>query len=140
MAMTEEQKDKAHEILRRFKTNDLPPDNFTWDYIAEQVGVNRTTLYRNEDIKELYAQVKVIVRKHKAKARGLDHERIEEGRLEHEIQKLKDKVKGLEAELARERERIVYATHVAQNSDIDPLAFLDSHPLSPTVVKKYSND
>ncbi len=140
MAMTEEQKDKAREILRRFKTNDLPPDNFTWDYIAEQVGVNRTTLYRNEDIKELYAQVKVINKKHKAKARGLVHEHIAEGEKEREIEKLKDKIEQLEAKLARERERIMYATHVAQNSDIDPLAFWDSHPLSPTVVKKYSND
>ena len=140
MAMTEEQKDKAHEILRDFKRNDLPPDNFTWDYIAEQVGVARQTLYRNEEIKELYAQVKVIVKKHKAKARGLDHERIEEGRLEYEIQKLKDKVKRLEAELDRQGEQLAYATLVAQNSDTDPLTFIDSHPLSPTVVKKYSND
>jgi len=137
MAMSKKQKDLALTILRRFKTKDLLPKDFGWNYIANEVGVNRTTLYRNEEIRETFALVKKIVAKHKKEARGLNQERIEKGELEHMIDTLKEKVTDLEKQLARERERLTYATLVARKRDIDPLEFLDKTPLSTAITKKF---
>lgn len=137
MAMSKKQKNLALTILRRFKTKDLLPKDFGWNYIANEVGVNRTTLYRNEEIRETFALVKKIVAKHKKEARGLNQERIEKGELEHMIDTLKEKVTDLEKQLARERERLTYATLVARKRDIDPLEFLDKTPLSTAITKKF---
>ncbi len=138
--MSKEQKDLALTILRRFKTKDLLPKDFGWNYIANEVSVNRTTLYRNEEIRENFALVKKIVAKHKKEARGLNQERIEKGELEHKIDILKEKVSSLEKQLARERERLTYATLAARKKGIDPLDFLDKTPLSSAITKKFSNE
>ncbi|MDQ2077472.1 hypothetical protein [Marinimicrobium sp. ABcell2] len=137
MAMRKDQKEFALTILRRFKTKDLPPKDFGWNYIANEVGVNRTTLYRNDSIRETYALVRTIVSKHKKEARGLNQERIEKGELEHKIDTLNETINDLEKQLNRERERLVYATLVARKKDIDPLEFLDKTPLSSAITMKF---
>lgn len=138
MAMSLEQIELAKTILRRFKNKDLPPDKFSWDFIASEVGVNRTTLYRHQDIKEDYALAKKLVAKHKKMERGLNSERIRKGELEHQIDTLKKTIETLEEQLARERERLAYAALVARRKGIDPLEFIDGSPLGIAVQKKYA--
>lgn len=138
MAMSKEQLELAKTILRRFKNKDLPPDQFSWDYIASEVGAHRTTLYRHEDIKEDYALAKKLVAKHKKMERGLNSERIHKGELEHQIDTLKKAIADLENQLARERERLAYASLVARQKGIDPVAFLDESPLGIAVQNKYA--
>ena len=136
--MSKEQIELAKTILRRFKNKDLPPNQFSWNYIASEVGVNRTTLYRHQDIKEDYALTKKLVAKHKKMERGLNIERIHKGELEYQIDTLKQKIVTLEQQLARERERLAYATLVARKNDIDPFEFLDNSPLSIAIQKRFS--
>lgn len=138
MSMSKEQIELAKTILRRFKNKDLPPNQFSWNYIASEVGVNRTTLYRHQDIKEDYALTKKLVAKHKKMERGLNIERIHKGELEHQIDTLKQKNVTLEQQLARERERLAYATLVARKNNIDPFEFLDNSPLSIAIQKRFS--
>lgn len=138
MAMSKKQIELARTILRRFKNKDIPPENFGWNFIASEVGVNRTTLYRHQDIREDYALAKRLVAKHKKMERGLNIERIHKGELEHQIDTLKQKIASLEQQLARERERLAYATLVARKNDIDPFEFLDGSPLSVAIQKRFS--
>lgn len=137
MAMSQEQIELAKTILRRFKNKDLPPDQFSWSFIASEVGVNRTTLYRHQDIKEDYALAKKLVAKHKKMERGLNSERIRKGELEHQIDTLKKTINDLQSQLDRERERLAYATLIARQKGIDPTAFIDESPLGIAVQKKY---
>lgn len=137
MAMTRKQIDLALTILRRFETKDLPYSEFGWKYIADAVGVNRTTLYRNDDINERYAVVKKLVSKYKKVARGFDQEIINKTELEIRVEKLQGEIDDLKRQLARERERLAYAQVVARKKDIDPLDFIDNTPLASAITKKF---
>lgn len=137
MAMTQKQIDLALTILRRFETKDLPYSDFGWKYLTDAVGVNRTTLYRNDHINERYVVVKKLVAKYKKVARGFNQEIIDKTELEIRVEKLQAEIDDLKGQLARERERLAYAQLVARKKNIDPTEFMERTPLSSAITKKF---
>ena len=136
MAVSKAQWNLAFELLGRFERQLIGPELFKWDYFIEQVSCSKPTLWRNKLFKEEFQRVQRLVREYKGKNIEYSIERSKMSQKDQEIQKLKDRIKVLEDERDRERERLVYASMVARRRNIDPEEFTERSPLRKANEKR----
>lgn len=137
MATTQEQWNKAFELLHKFERQLLEPSLFCWKYITEQAGVSKATLWRNKEFESEFQRVKEIVKDYAISGKKFDQEKTikaaKERDKDRQIEELKAKLDELNRQLSRERERLVYASLIARRKNIDPAEFMDDSPLNRKV-------
>lgn len=129
MATTKEQWDQAFSLLSMFERQLIAPKEFKWQYFIDQVGASKATLWRNDKFRDEFERIQALVRQYKNTEIGYSIERSQDSRKDQEIATLKERIKELEAERDRERERLAYAAMIARRHNIDPNEFTDRSPL-----------
>jgi len=120
---------KAFSLLSQFERQLIDPAEFRWNYITNRVKASKATLWRNYEFRKEFTRVKDLVKDYKAGFAEYSLEKSKESVKDQEIAKLKAKIRQLESELNRERERLAYAAMVARRRNIDPNDFLEESPL-----------
>ena len=106
----QEIKHRILEVLRKFGTGELPEQELSWEYLVQLTGVNRTTLWRDSDIREEYQGVKQLIASRGRKVlKKLDEVRI-----------LKARIIQLEDNLGEAQLRIVELQNLLAQHGIDP--------------------
>jgi hypothetical protein len=130
MSIKKEELEKAYQILRAFERREIPPEHYSWNYILERVKASRATLWRNKEFKATFDRIKKVTKEYANKNKDFSHALIKQSHEESEKAQLKARIKELEAQLNRERERLVYAQMVARQHNIEPTLFMDKAPLN----------
>ncbi|WP_372383766.1 hypothetical protein AB8613_09600 [Vibrio sp. BS-M-Sm-2] len=136
MATTKEEFESAFKILSQFERQLIPAEEFGWEYITSRVKPSKPTLWRNQDFRDEFNRVKILVRAYKGGKAIYDLNASKESAKDAEINKLKRKIEDLEHQLSRERERLAYAAVVARRENIDPIKFEENSPLLGAIGRK----
>lgn len=136
MATTKEEFESAFKILSQFERQLIPAEEFGWEYITSRVKPSKPTLWRNQDFRDEFNRVKLLVKAYKGGKVIYDLNVSKESVKDAEISKLKRKVEELESQLSRERERLAYAAVVARRENIDPIKFEEDSPLLGAIGRK----
>ena len=139
MAIKEEELEKAYQILRSFERREIRPEEYGWNYILERVDASRTTLWRNNEFKVAFDRIKKLTKEYSNKKKEFSHALIKQSHDESEKALLNARIKELEMQLNRERERLAYAQIVARQHNIEPALFMDKAPLNIGLVTKSQN-
>jgi len=140
MATTKEQWEAAFNLLSQFERGLISPEEFNWQYFIDTVKASKPTLWRNEEFKFEFQRIQKLVKQYKTKNIEYSLERSKESLKDQEIEKLKDRVKELEDERDRERERLAYASMVARRNNVDPEQFNEQSPLIKANKKKVTKN
>ncbi len=136
MSTSKDQWKIAFDLLSKFERKLIASDSFKWDYFTENVCASKPTLWRNEQFKTEFQRVQKLVRQYKTKNIEYSLDRSKLSLKDQEIEKLKVRVKELEDERDRGRERLAYAAMIARRHNIDPEQFNDKSPLLRANKKK----
>lgn len=140
MATTKDQWETAFDLLSKFERGLIKPEEFKWQYFIDNVGASKPTLWRNEEFKLEFHRVQKLVKQYKTKNIEYSLERSKQSLQDQEIEQLKARVKELEDERDRERERLAYASMVARRNNIDPEQFNEKSPLLRANEKKVTKN
>lgn len=132
--------DKVFMLLQKFERQLIDPSLFGWKYITSSCGVSKATLWRNSAFRSEFQRVKDLVRTYRLGHKSYDtvasikssHAREKDD----QISSLKAEVELLAKQLARERERLIYAVVIARRRNIDPREFMEDVPLTPKKFPK----
>lgn len=134
MATTQAQWDKAFTLLQKFERQLIEPSVFCWKYITDQTGVSKATLWRNKEFESEFQRVKALVKAYDFGEKKFDQEKsikaAKERNKDRQIEELKARVEDLNQQLSRERERLIYASLIARQKNIDPADFMENSPLN----------
>jgi DNA repair exonuclease SbcCD ATPase subunit len=136
MSTSKEQWKIAFDLLSKFERDLISPKEFKWQYFIDNVGASKPTLWRNEEFKMEFQRVQKLVKQYKTKNIEYSLERSKLSIKDQEIENLKARIKKLENERDRERERLAYAAMVARRHNIDPEQFNEKSPLLKANEKK----
>ena len=136
MSTSKEQWKIAFDFLSKFERGLISPKEFKWQYFIDNVGASKPTLWRNEEFKMEFQRVQKLVKQYKTKNIEYTLERSKLSIKDQEIEKLKTRIKKLEDERDRERERLAYASMIARRHNIDPEKFNEKSPLLKANEKK----
>jgi len=134
MAIKKEELEKAYQILHAFERQDIPSKEYGWSYILERVNASRTTLWRNKEFKADFDRIKKLTKEYTTKKKEFSHALMKQSHDESEKAQLKTRIKELETQLDRERERLAYAQMIARQHNIDPILFMDNTPLNTGLI------
>ncbi len=140
MATTKEQWKTAFDLLSKFERKLISPEEFNWQYFIDNVKASKPTLWRNEEFKFEFQRTQNLVKQYKTKNIEYSLERSKESLKDQEIEQLKARIKELEDERDRERERLAYASMVARRNNIDPEQFNERSPLIRANEKKITKN
>ena len=140
MSTNKEQWKIAFDLLSKFERKLIAPENFKWDYFTETVGASKATLWRNEKFNTEFQRIQKLVKQYKTKNIEYSLERSKLSIKDQEIETLKARIKALEDERDRERERLAYAAMIARRNNIDPEQFNEKSPLLSANKKKTENN
>lgn len=133
MSTTQEQWRQAFVLLNQFERQLIEPEQFCWTYFTTQVGVSKATLWRNRAFEQEFQRVRSLVKAYAQGKQVFDQatsiQAAKERDKDRQIETLKAQVAQLTLQLARERERLVYAALVARRKNIDPAEFIEQCPL-----------
>ena len=136
MSTSKDQWKTAFDLLSQFERKLIDPESFKWDYFTENVRASKPTLWRNEEFKVEFQRIQKLVKQYKTKNIEYSLDRSKLSLKDQEIEKLKARIKEVEDERDRERERLSYAAMIARRHNIDPEQFNEKSPLLRANEKK----
>lgn len=133
MSVPDAKWEEAMALLQQFERQVIAPEYFNWSFITNQLGISKPTLWRNKAFEREFQRVKDIVRNYKSGAKSFDQlgalaKNHAHGK-DEKIRRLKEQVEDLTRQLARERERLIYAALIARRRNIDPAEFMQNTPV-----------
>jgi len=129
MAVSKDQWNEAFQLLSRFERKIIDPSLYSWDYLVEQTGISKPTLWRNSEFKSEHQRIKKLVDRYIKTNADYDLENSQLSKKDQEIKKLKERILELEQQLDHERERLAYAAMIARRNNIEPSKFEQESPL-----------
>ena len=108
-----------------FERRAIAPSDFTWKYFEALAGKNRSTLWRDPEIRSRYRDVKAVLDTAMAASDSLTPLQAKRASDQQRIRTLETQVAGLRGQLDVAQERLVEMQVVLMDRGIDPAFVLE---------------
>lgn len=111
--------------MDQFERRAIAPSEFNWKYFQKLTGKNRSTLWRDLEIRTRYHEIKAVLESASAVSDALTPLQKKRANDQQRIRKLESNVVELEGKLESAQERLVEMQAVLIDHGIDPTFVLE---------------